>query len=135
MWAKILDPNPDPAVPPIHVHRCPECYEHPECSGACDLEPDLECADGTPAGAYITCERCGPPRHEHECIDCQEDVSCTDSRCLIVSIGDDLERPRSPTFMRCLMCCRILIDPDPRQTTMPWGKGPSCERLERDSLV
>lgn len=60
VWSKILDPEPDPRVPPLHVHSCPECYGHAECYMPCDLEPDLEHLDGTPSGSHSKCEACEP---------------------------------------------------------------------------
>lgn len=46
-----------PGMPPRHVHTCPACHERYECGYGCTLEPDLECDDGTPSGAYCCCSK------------------------------------------------------------------------------
>lgn len=43
----------------VHVHPCPECYEHPVCKYLdCTIEPDLERDDGTPSGSFVVCDEC-----------------------------------------------------------------------------
>lgn len=53
-----------------HVHSCPRCYEHPVCTMACTIEPDLGTTpDGTPYGHSIACDRCGAPEAADELVD------------------------------------------------------------------
>lgn len=42
-----------------HVHRCPVCYETPECGYAhCAIEWDLRLDDGRECGAFVVCSSC-----------------------------------------------------------------------------
>lgn len=48
----MLNPRP-------HVHRCPVCYETPECGYAhCTIEWDLRLDDGRECGDFAVCAAC-----------------------------------------------------------------------------
>jgi hypothetical protein len=42
---------------PYHVHACPVCYDDSPCTRDCTIEPDLERANGMPAGSHICCSK------------------------------------------------------------------------------